>query len=230
MHLMLQEEPVAKARHRSSVQKGRVRTYDVQAEQKIATRWRLKEALREADDLEVCRVMGAKALSVEFMFYLPLASGCKGISRDRKLLNIELHTSRPDYDNLSKYYLDCMNGVVWKDDCLVVEGFGSKRYAEDPRVEISITVLRDKEIRRDIERIVCVMKPIDMLELYRMIEDKKDLIQNLCYGRRIPSNEELGEYCVLVSRVSEMCADELAKIKNKNSCYYQVMEGLTERV
>jgi len=36
--------------------------------------------------------------------------------------------SRPDADNVAKFYLDCMNGILYKDDAQVVSLHCEKRY------------------------------------------------------------------------------------------------------
>ena len=39
------------------------------------------------------------------------------------------HIKKPDSDNLEKMLFDCMNGIVWKDDCQVWRVFKEKRYS-----------------------------------------------------------------------------------------------------
>ena len=48
------------------------------------------------------------------------------------------HTSRPDYDNLEKFYNDCIKKIVIKDDSQLCAGDWDKEYAEVPRTEIWI--------------------------------------------------------------------------------------------
>lgn len=45
---------------------------------------------------------------------------------------------RPDLDNLVKSITDGMNGVVYRDDALIVETHSAKRYAIRPRVEVTL--------------------------------------------------------------------------------------------
>lgn len=51
------------------------------------------------------------------------------------------HTSRPDFDNLSKFVMDAMSGVFFKDDDQICEAFVQKKYSDKPRVEILIAKL-----------------------------------------------------------------------------------------
>lgn len=41
---------------------------------------------------------------------------------------------RPDIDNVFKLVADAFNGVVWRDDALVVELVASKRYGAQPKI------------------------------------------------------------------------------------------------
>lgn len=48
-------------------------------------------------------------------------------------------TSVPDLDNLEKAALDAMNGVIYRDDSLIVEKTSRKQYGDEPFVEIIVT-------------------------------------------------------------------------------------------
>ena len=45
---------------------------------------------------------------------------------------------KPDIDNYEKFVLDCLNGVVYLDDSLVVSCRHDKRYSKNPRTEIEV--------------------------------------------------------------------------------------------
>ena len=50
-------------------------------------------------------------------------------------------TTKPDPDNILKLYLDALNGIVWVDDKQIVDLSISKRYAEVPRVTMTVETL-----------------------------------------------------------------------------------------
>jgi Holliday junction resolvase RusA-like endonuclease len=49
-----------------------------------------------------------------------------------------LPTSKPDIDNVVKAIFDGCNGVLWRDDVLVVELAVRKRYAATPGVRVEV--------------------------------------------------------------------------------------------
>lgn len=51
-------------------------------------------------------------------------------------------TSKKDIDNLCKTVLDALNKIFYKDDSQIVKLYASKRYAENPRVEIKIQSIK----------------------------------------------------------------------------------------
>ena len=52
----------------------------------------------------------------------------------------------PDLDNLEKAVMDALNGIAYRDDCLVVAKSSSKRYvrAGEPGVEVVVTSVRNQ--------------------------------------------------------------------------------------
>ena len=45
---------------------------------------------------------------------------------------------RPDADNMLKAVLDGCNGVVWKDDCQVVQLYATKVYGSTPMTTVKV--------------------------------------------------------------------------------------------
>lgn len=65
-------------------------------------------------------------------------------SRKRRALALAgeiLPTGKPDLDNTEKAVLDGMNKIVFRDDSVVCDVLKRKRYAETPRVEVSVREL-----------------------------------------------------------------------------------------
>jgi len=70
--------------------------------------------------------------------FYPMPKSMPKYKRDM-ILNGELYPIvKPDLDNVAKAILDALNGILYKDDNQVVELFVTKRYSDNPRVEICI--------------------------------------------------------------------------------------------
>ena len=55
--------------------------------------------------------------------------------------------SRPDADNIGKAVTDGCNGIVWRDDSLIVDWRVTKTYALDPRVLVAVTLLEPEGVQ-----------------------------------------------------------------------------------
>lgn len=82
-------------------------------------------------------------LSVRIVAHMPIPDSWSE-GKQFKAVNQEIRpTSRPDIDNLIKV-MDGLNGIVWRDDAIVVEAFVSKRYSRDPRLTVIVEPLSEK--------------------------------------------------------------------------------------
>ena len=80
------------------------------------------------------------AVRVDMSFFMPIP---KSLSKRKRLKLLDTYNySHIDIDNIYKFYADVitMSGV-WEDDCLMSEIFAFKKYSDNPRVEIEITIL-----------------------------------------------------------------------------------------
>lgn len=77
----------------------------------------------------------AKPIHMDIVFYMPISNN-KGSKVKQELA---WHYCRPDIDNLCKFILDALNGVVWEDDKIIVSISAKKLYSKAPRTEFTIT-------------------------------------------------------------------------------------------
>ena len=71
------------------------------------------------------------ALKIRFVFHIkrPKAHFRTGkYSNELKKTAPVYHTKRPDVDNYVKFYMDCMNNVVYLDDSQVIDIYAKKEY------------------------------------------------------------------------------------------------------
>jgi Holliday junction resolvase RusA-like endonuclease len=75
-------------------------------------------------------------VELNLTFYMPMPKDWSEKKRQR--MEGQLHTKRPDRDNLEKGVCDSFNKIVWKDDGQVCTGTTIKRYSRDPRIEVEV--------------------------------------------------------------------------------------------
>lgn len=78
------------------------------------------------------------AVCVDFFFYMPIPKSASKKNRASMLLGTMRPITRPDRDNMSKLYSDCLQGTIICDDSQIVDGRIAKYYSDDPRTEIRI--------------------------------------------------------------------------------------------
>lgn len=130
INLTIPGKPLAKARVRFSRRGSMVVAFDPQKQHHDALKWLLREKLTGFVPI-------SKPIAVELDFYMPVTKTSK--KKTNMMLNGEIqHTKKPDLDNMIKYILDCMNGIVFEDDKQVVSIKGRKMFGADPRTEIKV--------------------------------------------------------------------------------------------
>lgn len=116
MMLILQGRPKACKRPKFS----RHGTYDPQKAEKNSTRIELKAQFPHAP------YEGPIAIFVHFHFEPPKSTPRKELDRYRG--GLIAFIKKPDIDNMIKYFLDCMNGIIFIDDSQVIEITAKKCY------------------------------------------------------------------------------------------------------
>lgn len=137
INLSLHGIPVSQARPRSSNRGGFFRTYDPKAKEKDQAKWQIKSQYREQ--------LLTQPLAVYLNFYMPIPkSASKPLTR--QMLNGKIfHIKRPDIDNLTKFALDCLNGIVFQDDSQISRLYAKKLYGSEPCTQINIEVLTEQK-------------------------------------------------------------------------------------
>jgi len=124
-------KPIAKKRPRFARRGKFVTTY---SDQETEEGKFLLLALQQIGDRKPLE--GPITISAEFFMPIP-----KSTSKKKTLLmeaGTIQHTKKPDIDNLIKFPLDVLNGVLWKDDSQVVSIFASKNYSLVPMTKILV--------------------------------------------------------------------------------------------
>lgn len=125
-------EPVEQARPRAVRMRRGVRLYDPAK----VRNYKSELALRARKKYPVEPLDGQ--LSVKVKFY---RRNQKGVSKKRLKLREEgkiRSTKKPDASNYLKSFEDALNGVLWKDDAMIVHEEIDKYYSEFPRIEFEV--------------------------------------------------------------------------------------------
>lgn len=76
--------------------------------------------------------------ALDITFFMPIPKSFTKKQRDMIKKGKLLHKKKPDIDNMEILILNCMTGVVYKDDAQVYKVNKEKKYDENPRTEIVI--------------------------------------------------------------------------------------------
>jgi len=120
-HVFLPGRPQAQPRHRVHRVKGRVHSYDPASKAKdSASRLVLMAVNRQSWEK-----IAASAVEVGIdVWYAPARKPTRAMRGAGK-------TTRPDVDNIAKFYLDVLTGIVFEDDACVLKLDISKDYAPE---------------------------------------------------------------------------------------------------
>lgn len=133
IELVIPGNPIAKKRPRFVRRGGFVGTYNCQETEEGRWLWEVKSQW-QGEPL-------TGPLEVEATFVMPIP---KSVTK-KTLAAIQAgqlhHIKKPDVDNTSKFFMDCLNGVAWNDDCQIVKLSASKEYGAQPRTIITIRPL-----------------------------------------------------------------------------------------
>lgn len=172
MKIIIPGKPIPKMRARYSKRGKHVITYDPQdKDKKVVQKVMTDQLIAHYDSAqkmigqELYKICTSKVFSVQFIFFLPVNASDSVSAKNKKLWGITRASTKPDYDNLEKFYLDCANGILWDDDASVVKAQALKLYSEEPRVEIVVNAVEDIKVPKNIEEIISIFSPSEFKEL-----------------------------------------------------------------
>ena len=137
--LIVYGDPSAQKRHRHFARGKFHGTYDTSSNEK-------KDFLLMVQDKAPDKPFDCP-LEVDMRFYFSHPKSHFGTGKNSNVLKAstpKLHIKRPDLDNCTKYILDSLNKVFWRDDSIICHIEASKHYSIKPRVEIVIKILSTK--------------------------------------------------------------------------------------
>lgn len=76
---------------------------------------------------------------IEALFHMSIPTSVSKKKRDKMISQEIMHITKPDIDNCFKYSIDCIKGIVLKDDNQVMCIHARKFYSETPQTVIHIS-------------------------------------------------------------------------------------------
>ena len=128
--------PLPQKRHRSTFRGGKPRNYDPSAQDK-------KKFKAMVGELGVESALKGD-ISLNVTFYMPRPKKHYRTGKYARLLKKDSpfwHSTKPDIDNLVKFVMDALQGMLWSDDCKIVRLETSKIYSKKPRTEIEYWIM-----------------------------------------------------------------------------------------
>ncbi len=122
--------PIPQPRPRVVKNGNKIHSYDPVEKEKLQSKWYIKHQFNQ--NILSC------PLSMNILYHMPIPK-CVSKKMKTSMLNGKCHhIKRPDCDNLAKFTLDVLTGIVFDDDCQIVELAIRKIYAEKPKTLIHI--------------------------------------------------------------------------------------------
>lgn len=115
--------------------------YDQQAKEKERYRWQIASQASEHS------LKGP--LEIMVVFYLDVPKKLSRIKKQQMMSGLIHHMTKPDVDNLQKFILDCMTGIIYADDAQVWSITAVKCYSNSPRTTISVRPINSSERTAD---------------------------------------------------------------------------------
>lgn len=225
LKLIIEGDPIAKTRHRCGCRGKYPVAYDPQVKEQmepmrklILNWWNKQFDNPESEQAQQAQLLAhSNTFYVTMQFFMPINRSCNPGLANMKLWGLVDCNEKPDFDNLSKFYSDCMTGIVWPDDKMVVCGIAHKvRYSKNPRTEI--TIMSKKDLTLD-ERQLSVFKAFSPDDLKEFIKEAYELSMllgcNENYFRdndNIPGEPFLSEASMLLIKFASKFSDKLKKI------------------
>ena len=128
-------DPQSDSRPRAAKLGNFIKIYDSKAAEKKLTKTLIMCQTDQADSKEISE---AKSFGVYFYFYFEPPKSWSKKKQHAAIHGDIPHTCKPDIDNLVKFYLDCMNKIIFNDDSQVIHLSAQKFYADESKTVIKI--------------------------------------------------------------------------------------------
>lgn len=220
MKFEFDHSPIPKLRHRHN---GR-RSYDPQHKEAKKVKQEMTVMVSDflngntQDVIDLGKIVKAKYLEATFIFEMPVPVSQSEMQKNLMRWNIIEPATKPDLDNLEKFYLDCANEIIFHDDKMVLACKKQKKYPMYDKPKVTMTIEKKGENASLLAKnVLSVFGPSKVRELMKS-----------CYAlSKLPMseleehpNDEVKDRCLehisnTLLQFADMWASDLNKVKNK---------------
>lgn len=172
-----------------------------------------KSILSEASELTK-----ADSFKVTLTFYIPPSRfDLQGV-KNCKIWGIQKHHSKPDLDNLEKFYLDCANGILFDDDRRISKLSSTKMYSDNPRTVIDIMPRNNISLSEKARNILKSFSPTLFQEFLDDVEQFKKIYQAALQEDQGDSTQQFitSTSASFLAMISRKYGKEFNKVKKFN--------------
>jgi len=142
-NILIPGKPIPQCRHRHRVvqakgKKAFATTYDPLSKEKDSMRLWLNTHVKPEDIAKVYSL----PIVLDFTFVLPRPLAHFGTGKNSNIMKDwapKFHVTKPDTDNLAKFYKDCLSKIIYHDDNQVFKDPLLKVYGTYPHTQITVT-------------------------------------------------------------------------------------------
>lgn len=229
MILILPGDPIAKARPRLS----RWGTYDPQDQLKKRIKKQIYDQFKKLQEHEDVKIENKASnlpcvqfYQVDLIFCMPIPKNASKSKKNMLAWNCIDNDSNKDCDNLSKFYLDCAQDVLFSNDRYVVNLSAKRISSENPK---TIFIMKKrKSLSDEVCGILGIFSRNEMSSLLQDLEDiymlydvdpKDDWVLD-AVGEEDEREVRLSRTAYLLSKLSDY-ADQLKQIKRNFGGFHQ---------
>jgi Holliday junction resolvase RusA-like endonuclease len=129
--------PVAQGRPRASSQRGKIIMRDPKKSKEYKQYVKLAAAQYAPEQLL------DEPLHLIVKVFRPIPKSFSKKKTQEAITGVLRPITKPDTDNYLKGVKDALNGVIWRDDSIIVDTSVSKYYSDKPRIEVEVYTLEE---------------------------------------------------------------------------------------
>lgn len=226
MKIIIPGTPIAKKRHKCACVGRKAIAYDpqVKSEMQEVKSFMLKEWNKAFDSekkekvLEASNLAQAASFVVSYTFLFPTTQSLTTSQKNAKLWGLFPNITKPDLDNLEKFYADCATGVLWSDDAQVTVASSRKGYSENPRTEIDVMVNESIKLNEKEKNVFTTFGPQKLKEFLKDVRafwtwPQERVDELLSEGKTRDKESLFSAAASVLIAFADKYGDELKKVK-----------------